>query len=83
MLTPRNFVCVEKGITSPFIFMRLSLIAEVLCLVTKSIATVLFVPIRSLLELNHSVTFDRQTDIAVVNSVISPKLSVARFTSAL
>ena len=32
MLTPRNFLCVEKGIVSPFIFIRLSSIVKVLCL---------------------------------------------------
>ena len=33
MLTPRNFVCVERGIVSTFIFIRLSLIVKVPCLV--------------------------------------------------
>ena len=57
MLTPRNFVCVENGIVSSFIFIRHSLIVKVHCLVRKSMATGLFVSMRSLFELNQSVTF--------------------------
>ena len=53
MLMPRNFVLVVKGITLPSITIKFSSILTCFCLVWNNIATVLFMFMCNLLNLDH------------------------------